>query len=231
MLVISSVAFALELSEVQWQDQRYTVVRVEPTDTVRLLGQTGRTGITLGEALELAPPGSVAVNAGMYHAGFVPVGLHVEGFVPHAPLETRALSGNFGMQPNGVFAVGPAGATVQTTQEWGALADDDPRAHPAVATQSGPMLVIDDRLHPRISASGRSVRVRNGVGVAPDGTTWLAISREPVTFHALATLFRDQLGCPDALYLDGTVSELATRPTHAGRRFSGALVVVPAAER
>ena len=29
-----------------------------------------------------------------------------------------------------------------------------------------------------------------------------------MTFYELATLFRDKLGCPDALYLDGTVSSL-----------------------
>jgi uncharacterized protein YigE (DUF2233 family) len=34
-----------------------------------------------------------------------------------------------------------------------------------------------------------------------------ALSDEPVTFYAFASLFRDELHCPDALYLDGTISE------------------------
>ena len=35
-----------------------------------------------------------------------------------------------------------------------------------------------------------------------------AISDEPVNFHDFATLFRDRIGVPDALYFDGKVSRL-----------------------
>ena len=35
-----------------------------------------------------------------------------------------------------------------------------------------------------------------------------AISNEPVTFHAFARLFKDGLGCANALFLDGSVSSL-----------------------
>jgi uncharacterized protein YigE (DUF2233 family) len=35
-----------------------------------------------------------------------------------------------------------------------------------------------------------------------------AISERPVTFGAFARLFRDDLGCRNALFLDGTVSSL-----------------------
>ena len=42
-----------------------------------------------------------------------------------------------------------------------------------------------------------------------DGTTAIfAISDEPVTFYAFARLFRDGLGCANALFLDGSVSSL-----------------------
>ena len=76
------------------------------------------------------------------------------------------------------------------------------------ATQSGPMLVIDGRIHPKILPTGTSEKIRNGVCVR-DGTT--ACSRsptEPVTFHAFARLFHDGLGCANALFLDGSVSSL-----------------------
>ena len=40
-----------------------------------------------------------------------------------------------------------------------------------------------------------------------DGATVVfAISDAPVTFHAFARLFRDGLDCPNALFLDGSVS-------------------------
>jgi len=44
------------------------------------------------------------------------------------------------------------------------------------------------------------------------------ISEEAVSFGRFARLFRDALGCPDALYLDGTVSSLWDANT--GRRDS-----------
>ena len=36
----------------------------------------------------------------------------------------------------------------------------------------------------------------------------LAISEDRVNFHEFATFFRDELGCDNALFLDGTVSSL-----------------------
>lgn len=79
---------------------------------------------------------------------------------------------------------------------------------PVEATQSGPMLVIGGKFHPRISADGPSRYRRNGVGVDGNGTAWFAISEEPVSFGKFAILFRDRLHCPDALYFDGAVSLL-----------------------
>jgi uncharacterized protein YigE (DUF2233 family) len=71
------------------------------------------------------------------------------------------------------------------------------------------MLVIDGKLHPKISDEGPSRKVRNGVGVRDGGhTVLLAVSEEAVSFGAFARLFRDALGCPDALFLDGSISAL-----------------------
>ena len=53
------------------------------------------------------------------------------------------------------------------------------------------------------------MHVRNGVGVTPDGRTAIfAISNAPVNFYDFARLFRDGLGTPNALFLDGSVSRL-----------------------
>jgi uncharacterized protein YigE (DUF2233 family) len=76
------------------------------------------------------------------------------------------------------------------------------------ATQSGPMLVIDGRIHPRISENGPSRKIRNGVGVRDRHKAVFAISDEPVTFGEFARLFKDELGCENALFLDGTISSL-----------------------
>lgn len=143
-----------------------------------------------------------AMNGGMYHPDYKPVGLYVEGGVQQKSANQSAGAGNFSMKPNGVFYVQRNGeAGVMETGRFVAR-----RMNVAYATQSGPMLVIDGRLHPRIREDGTSRKIRNGVAVCNDGQTRFAISNEPVTFFEFATLFSDTLGCRNALYLDGTIS-------------------------
>lgn len=145
-----------------------------------------------------------AMNAGMYHPDRRPVGLYLEQGRELAPLVRAAGPGNFGMRPNGVFCIGAEGFSVTETLVFDA-------ARPACrdASQSGPMLVIAGRLHPRFLADATSRQIRNGVGVSADGRrAFFAISDAPVTFDEFARLFRDRLGTPDALYLDGSISRL-----------------------
>jgi len=150
-----------------------------------------------------------AMNAGMYDRAGRPVGLYVEEGRQRRPLNTRDAGGNFHLKPNGVFTVDADGRVAVTASEAH-------RPNPGIrwATQSGPMLVIDGALHPRFGQNGPSLHVRNGVGVSDPDTAWFAISEEPVSFGRFARLFRDRLDCPDALFLDGTVSSLWDRPAH-----------------
>ncbi len=46
------------------------------------------------------------------------------------------------------------------------------------------------------------------MGVTAAGEVIFAISEGPVNFFEFATIFRDELHCPNALFLDGTVSSL-----------------------
>jgi len=145
-----------------------------------------------------------AMNGGMYHADRSPVGHYVEdgdelkGVIPNAG------PGNFGLLPNGVFCIGETRADVFETLDY---VKRTPQCR--FATQSGPMLVIDGALHPRFIEDSPSRFVRNGVGTSADGRRVIfAISRRAVNFHSFARLFRDGLGLPNALYLDGKVSRL-----------------------
>ena len=169
-----------------------------------------RNGETLGSfsALEreLAARGeklAFAMNGGMYHPDRRPVGLYVENGEEKASLNRRAGPGNFHLRPNGVFWIDARGAHVSETQQFANL-----QARPIFATQSGPMLVIGGAIHPRFDPDSESRKIRNGVGLCRDGRVRFVISDAPVTFHAFALFFRDRLGCPDALYLDGTISGL-----------------------
>lgn len=144
-----------------------------------------------------------AMNGGMYHQDLSPVGLHIEEGVEQSPLNTNPGWGNFHMLPNGVFYIAGGKVGVMAAQAYRA-ADLKPR----FATQSGPMLVIDGMLHPRFLPDSDSLKTRNGVGVTSSGEVVFAVSKRPVRFHDFATLFRDELGCPNALFLDGTISSL-----------------------
>ena len=70
------------------------------------------------------------------------------------------------------------------------------------------MLVIKGEIHPKFLVDATSRKRRNGVGVRGDGSVVFALSDAPVTLHEFATYFRDELNCPNALYLDGTISRI-----------------------
>jgi uncharacterized protein YigE (DUF2233 family) len=160
---------------------------------------------------EAGPTLLAAMNAGMYDPALAPVGLYVENGRELKGASTAGGEGNFHLKPNGIFFVAGGKAGVAET---GAYLRRKPRAE--IATQSGPMLVIGGRIHPKISEDGPSRKFRNGVGVRDAQTVVFAISDEPVSFGAFARLFRDALGCRDALFLDGSVSSLYS--AELGRR-------------
>jgi uncharacterized protein YigE (DUF2233 family) len=143
------------------------------------------------------------MNAGMYNEAGKPVGYYVERGRELKPLNLRPGPGNFHLLPNGVFAVDAQGRPSVTPSRD--LRRTVPR--PLWATQSGPMLVIRGKLHPKFNRDGESRLVRNGVGV--NGTyAFFVISEDGVSFGRFARFFRDRLGCRDALFLDGSVSSL-----------------------
>jgi uncharacterized protein YigE (DUF2233 family) len=144
-----------------------------------------------------------AMNAGMYDEDGRPIGLAiVDGKQKHR-INRKEGGGNFHLMPNGVFQLRDDGAAeIVTSKAW--------RPSPAIrfATQSGPMLVIDGKLHPAFEPDGTSRHVRNGVGIAPNGRALFVISEGPVSFGKFARFFRDRLKARDALFFDGAVSAL-----------------------
>jgi uncharacterized protein YigE (DUF2233 family) len=145
------------------------------------------------------------MNAGMYEEDLSPLGLFVVNGRELTPLNRRSGFGNFYRPPNGVFLVDGAGARVITTEEY---ASSQP--HPRVATQSGPMLVLrgTDTDSPVMDAKSTSLKIRNGVCAPSPDTAVFAISDAPLTFYVFAKFFIDELGCREALYLDGSISSL-----------------------
>lgn len=150
-----------------------------------------------------------AVNGGMFDAEGLPIGYFVEEGVRRKALNTNEGWGNFHLLPNGIFYGDANGKWhIRTSEDFLHGVTD----RPDFGTQSGPMLVIGGKLHPKIDArlpeTGKSLKVRNGVGIDTKGRAHFVISDEPVSFGKLARYFRDGLKCPNALFLDGSVSSL-----------------------
>ena len=145
-----------------------------------------------------------AMNAGMYDDEGKPVGYYVENSERLKPLNTADGEGNFHMKPNGVFW-GSGGEWQVRDTEW-FLANVSQR--PEFGTQSGPMLVIDGKIHPEITRDGPSKLIRNAVGVDEEGRAHFVISNAPISFGKLARFYKDELEVKNALFLDGNVSLL-----------------------
>ena len=71
------------------------------------------------------------------------------------------------------------------------------------ATQSGPMLVIGGDIHPVFIPNSSDRTRRSGIGVCEGGLVHLVISDGQVNFYDFAQVFRDNLKCQNALFLDG----------------------------
>ncbi len=143
---------------------------------------------------------SFAMNGGMYKPDHSPQGLYIEDGKVLSPADTAKGSGNFYLEPNGVFYItSKNNAMIGTTPEF---IDNGEIKY---ATQSGPMLVIDGAMHPAFRKGSANLQIRNAVGILPDGTVHFAMSKGPINFYDLAEYFIG-LGCKNALYLDGFVS-------------------------
>ena len=196
-------------ANLQSDGRSYTVCRFDPVKADLRLFWRGPDKAPLGsfETLTtmLAPDEKLvfAMNAGMYDDKQAPLGLYVEKGVELKRVNLRGGGGNFHLKPNGVFYFGGGKAGVLETSEFLKL-----RPKADYATQSGPLLVLNGQIHPRINADGVSEKIRNGVGIDRRGEVVFAISNGAVTFFRFASLFRDVLGCDNALFLDGSISAL-----------------------
>ena len=203
-----------------FEESRFTVCSAKggtvEIRTSAASGQPYRSFTALEAALgKRATDVAFAMNAGMFDEQGRAIGLLVEDGKQLHAINRRKGGGNFHLLPNGVFLVRKNGRAEVVASEHFKPAGDI-----AYATQSGPMLVINGKLHPKIDADGQSRYTRNGVGIAPDGTPVFVIADDPVSFGKLARLFRDGLHAKNALYFDGSVSSLwdpidARRDTHS----------------
>lgn len=201
---------ALEFTNLVADGKRFTICRVDvKRERLQLFlrddaGQPFKRFEPLSKWLDAKGKKLIfAMNAGMFDRNYLPVGLMIVEGKQISPLNAATGEGNFFLKPNGVFLISDSGARVVETSEYPSL------RNPAIlATQSGPLLLRDNKIHPAFKPDSKNRLIRNGVGVSTDGTVLFVISEDPVNFYEFAALFRDKLHCADALYLDGVISSL-----------------------
>ncbi|MEK7616236.1 MAG: phosphodiester glycosidase family protein [Patescibacteria group bacterium] len=153
-----------------------------------------------------------ATNGGIYAEDFSPLGLYIEDAEQISKLNTsKASTGNFFLQPNGVFEISGDTHSIQTTSEWKAM---DRQSDYAV--QSGPMLVIDGVINAKFTANSENKLIRSGVGSISNFEIVFVLSSDPVNFYEFASFFKDHLGASRALYLDGTISDMYVDGVYLG---------------
>lgn len=150
-------------------------------------------------------------NAGMYTEKNNPKGLYIEDIdreLVATDTVERKSNVNFYLLPNGVFYVDAKDkAHVTTTKDfWSDYKED--KSSVKLATQSGPMLVIDGKMHDKFRNHSPNLNIRNGVGVMDNGKVVFAISVGFVNFYDFASFYKDIFGCDNALYLDGAISRM-----------------------
>ncbi len=235
----SRQAQAVDSDEVTFESQTFRVVSVDlQRETLTLHWKDPDDGQPYGTIEALRQWGMAhdsrllfAANAGIYDRQYAPLGLYVEDGRTVVPLNLfrgNPSAGNFSIQPNGVFAIYPDGhAAVRTSTDF--KADAKPARW---ATQSGPMLLVDGQINDRFVDDSSSLKWRSGVCAKTPHKVLFAVSESPVNFHTFARLFRDELGCRDALYLDGTISQFyvegegyAGAPTFMVKPYAGIFAV------
>ncbi len=207
----------------------YVICKIDVAKTALSVRWRGKSGTPFGSISamqrEAAATGEqiiVAMNGGMYHQDLSPVGYYVENRQRIKKANTRPGPGNFHLLPNGIFYIDGRRAGVMETRAFLKR-----NRRPEFATQSGPMLVINGRLHPKFRHNSQSRKIRNGVGVTSDGrTAYFVLSEEPVTFYTFAKVFQRHLKTPNALYLDGSISQLVSTTVDRRRSWPVGPIIV-----
>lgn len=141
-----------------------------------------------------------AMNGGMYKQDNSPQGLFIENKKSITPLNISSGSGNFYLKPNGVFYI-----TINNLPAISSTANFNDKWKVKYATQSGPMLVINGKIHTAFKEGSTNLNIRNGVGILPNNKVVFVMSKKKINFYDFANYFKS-LGCKNALYLDGLVS-------------------------
>lgn len=213
-LTITRLSAGVVEESVTYAGVKFRVVRLDPKQvTVAWKDASGTPYRTFDRVqAAFAKQGKTVkflMNAGIFEPGGIPSGLHIEDGKILRPLNPADAPGNFFLKPNGVCTFGPAGPFIGTCPAWQKRAP----AGESWGIQSGPMLLIDGQRHPAFKEGSASKLHRNGVGINAKGQFVFAMTdkEQDVNFWDFSGLFL-KLGCENALFLDGEISQMSVNP-------------------
>ena len=144
------------------------------------------------------------MNGGMYQGDLWLVGLYIENGRELTPANIATLTGAPSSDTE-LLQKAERRFLYRRRQSGhprdGTISRNNPKAN--FATQSGPMLVIDGALHPAFIVDSNDRKPRNGVRISSPTEVHFVITKGWVNFYEFARVFRDGLGCSNALFLDG----------------------------
>ena len=221
LALLTAPAFALDLKPLEsggryasttYKNVRYGIYQADPAQvSLHWKNADGSAYANLGTLKRRLEQNGAHVaflmNAGIYSQDDTPAGLWIERGQTLVPLNRKNGKGNFHIQPNGVFYIERGKARIQTSAAYHIGGH-----HPDWALQSGPMLLLDGKINPRFVKDLSSPHKRNAVCTTADGRLYFILTEdydlgsEWPSFHRYAEALQ-HLGCQQALYLDGTLSD------------------------
>lgn len=129
-----------------------------------------------------------------------PPGLYINNRQLIKDVETADGNGNFFLKPNGAFLVTDSTVLVCQTSE---IKNNN---NIIFGIQSGPMLIINGKIHPAFNPNSSNKNIRSAVGKfknnAGDEFILFAISCEEVTFFEMSQFLITQFNCSNALCIE-----------------------------
>ena len=144
-----------------------------------------------------------AINGCINNDNGSPLGLYISDNSELNSLNTSDGNGNFFLKPNGVISFTNKDVFITESYQF------KKTSNIINAVQSGPMLVVNDSIHPAFNINSNNKNIRCGVGVFTENNSKylvFSISNEPVTFYNFASLFKEHFHCKNALCLESTNS-------------------------
>lgn len=212
LAALFSAAYAADSQTVTVQQKSFRAIAVNPEKTELhwkdATHQPYRYFSRLKKALkQQGKTPAILMNAGIYSRDDTPAGLHIEAGNVLKSLNTKQGKGNFHLQPNGVFLITKKNKPeILTTQAYQKYYENKQHLI-RLATQSGPMLLISGKINHRFKPNSQSYYTRNGVCITTANQLYFIASNSSVNLYTFAKATQ-QLGCYNALYLDGSISKL-----------------------